>query len=64
METNEAIEASPDYARNEYAEKIAAHIEKLQSRAKAAGLDYFLLRTDRPLDAALREYFTLRQGRM
>jgi uncharacterized protein (DUF58 family) len=64
METSEAIEASPDYARHEYPERIAAHIEQLRSRAQAAGLDYFLLRTDRPLDAALREYFTLRQGRM
>ena len=64
METREAIEASPDYARVEYPEKIAAHIATLQSKAQAAGLDYFLLRTDRPLDSALREYFTLRHGRL
>ncbi|HEX3685489.1 MAG TPA: DUF58 domain-containing protein [Bryobacteraceae bacterium] len=64
METREAIEASPEYARTEYPEKIGAHIESLRSQAQAAGLDYFLLRTDRPLDAALREYFTLRQGRL
>ena len=64
METREAIEASPEYARTEYPEKIAAHIESLRAKAQAAGLDYFLLRTDRPLDSALREYFTLRQGRL
>lgn len=64
METSEAIEASPEYARGEYREKMGAHLESLRSKAQAAGLDYFLLRTDRPLDAALREYFTLRQGRM
>lgn len=64
METSEAIEASPDYARNEYRERMAAHIESLRSKAQAAGLDYFLLCTDRPLDGALREYFTLRRGRM
>jgi len=64
METSEAIEASPEYARTEYREKMAAHIESLRSKAQAAGLDYYLLRTDRPLDSALREYFTLRQGRM
>ena len=64
METSEAIEASPEYARTEYREKIGAHIEGLRSKAQAAGLDYFLLRTDRPLDAALREYFTIRQGRI
>ncbi len=64
METDEAIEASPDYARTEYREKIDAHIQNLRSKAQAAGIEYFLLRTDRPLDEALREYFTIRQGRV
>jgi uncharacterized protein (DUF58 family) len=64
METGEAIEASPDYARTEYREKIGAHIEKLRSKAQGAGIDYFLLRTDQPLDAGLREYFTIREGRL
>ncbi len=64
METEEAIETSPDYARTEYRTKMAAHIADLRTRAQAAGLDYFLLRTDRPLDSALREYFSVRQGRM
>jgi hypothetical protein len=35
----------------------------LRMKAQAAGIDYFLLRTDRPLDEALREYLTIRQGR-
>jgi hypothetical protein len=26
-------------------------------------MDYFLLETDRPLDAALREYLAIRHGR-
>ena len=64
METGDAIEASPDYARTEYREKIDAHIAALRSKAQSAGIGYFLLRTDRPLDAALREYFTVRQGRL
>ena len=64
METEEALEASPEYARTEYRDKIRAHLASLQSKAQAAGLDYFLLRTDRPLDTALREYFTIRQGRI
>lgn len=64
METGEALEATPEYARTEYREKIQAHIENLRTKAQAAGLDYFLLRTDRPLDEALREYLTIRQGRM
>ncbi len=63
METGEAIEASPEYARTEYRQKIEAHIANLRSKAHGAGLGYFLLRTDRPLDGALREYFTIREGR-
>jgi len=64
METQEAIEVSPDYAKHEYRTRVEAHIDALRTKAKAAGIDYFLLRTDRPLDDALREYLTIRQGRM
>ena len=64
METQEAMEVSPDYAKTEYREKMGAHIEKLKSKAQSAGIDYFQLRTDRPLDEAMREYLTVRQGRM
>ena len=64
METQETIEVSPDYARHEYRNRVDAHIDALRSQAKASGIDYFLLRTDRPLDDALREYLTIRQGRM
>jgi uncharacterized protein (DUF58 family) len=64
METGEALESTPDYAKTEYRQKIQAHIEELRTKAQAAGIDYFFLRTDRPLDEALREYLTIRQGRM
>jgi len=64
METDDAIEVSPDYAKHEYRDKVDAHIATLRTKAKAANIDYFLLRTDRPLDDALREYLTIRQGRM
>ncbi|MDQ6760273.1 MAG: DUF58 domain-containing protein [Acidobacteriota bacterium] len=64
METQDALEISPDYAKNEYKARIDAHIDALRTKAKSAGIDYFLLRTDRPLDDALREYLTIRQGRM
>jgi hypothetical protein len=36
----------------------------MREQSKAAGLDYFLLDTSRPLDEALREYLSLRAGRM
>jgi uncharacterized protein (DUF58 family) len=64
METQDTMEVSPEYVRNEYRQKMDAHIEALSSKARSAGLDYFLVRTDRPLDEALREYLRVRQGRM
>jgi uncharacterized protein (DUF58 family) len=64
METGDAIEVSPEYARSEYPAKMEQHIQSLRDASQAAGLEYFLLPTDRPLDAALREYLTLRQRRI
>ncbi len=64
VETKDSIEVSPEYVKDEYRRKIDAHIETLQTRARAAGLDYFLMNTGRPLDEGLREYLAVRQGRM
>jgi uncharacterized protein (DUF58 family) len=64
LETGEAMEVSPDYASHEYRHKLDAHLEDLSTRAKAAGIDYFLIDTSRPLDAALREYLAIRKGKM
>jgi uncharacterized protein (DUF58 family) len=62
LETNEKIEVIPKYASTTYRAKVDAHIEQLRSRALAAGIDYQLLVTNQPLDAALREYLSLRQA--
>jgi len=64
LETQESMEVSPEYADTEYKIKIDAHLEALKSKAKSAGMDYFLMVTDKPLDAGLRQYLTIRQGRM
>jgi uncharacterized protein (DUF58 family) len=64
METKDALEVSPEYAREEYKPKIDAHIDGLKKKAAAANIDYFLLPTDRPLDAAMLEYFLIRKGRL
>ncbi len=64
MESGEGIEITPEYVRNEYRQKLNAHIETLRDKAKGSGLDYMLLETDKPLDGALREYLAARQGRM
>jgi len=64
VETRDSIEVSPEYVKEEYPRKIEAHIEALGTRARAAGMDYFLMNTGRPLDEGLREYLAVRQGRM
>ena len=58
-----SLEVSPEYARNEYRRKIDSHIEVLGSKARGAGLEYFLMNTERPLDEGLREYLSVRRGR-
>jgi uncharacterized protein (DUF58 family) len=63
METQSELEVTPDYSKKEYREKIEAHLEDLRNRTQSAGMGYYLLMTDKPLDAALREYLTLREGR-
>ena len=54
LETGDALEVSPDYATHEYRPKMDAHLEDLKSRAKSAGIDYFMIDISRPLDEALR----------
>jgi uncharacterized protein (DUF58 family) len=63
METQAELEVTPDYGKKEYRAKVAAHLEELRNRVTGAGMGYCLLMTDRPLDDALREYLTLREGR-
>jgi hypothetical protein len=62
-QTHNAMEVSPEYARNEYKRKIDSHIEALSSKARGAGMEYFLMDTGRPLDEGLREYLSVRRGR-
>jgi uncharacterized protein (DUF58 family) len=59
-----ALEVSPEYTRDEYPRKIESHIEALSSKARAAGMEYFLMNTARPLDEGLREYLAVRKGRL
>jgi uncharacterized protein (DUF58 family) len=64
METGDALETSPEYAKSEYNVRIHSHIQALKEKAASAGMDYVLLRTDEPLELGLRQYFTVRAGRM
>jgi uncharacterized protein (DUF58 family) len=63
LETQQQLETTPDFTKKEYRDRVDAHIADLRDRTKAAGMGYYLLMTDRPLDDALREYLTLRGGR-
>jgi uncharacterized protein (DUF58 family) len=63
LETQQHMQVTPDYARREYREKMSAHISALRACCRGAGVDYFLLETDRPLDAMLREYLSIRHER-
>ncbi|MBZ5661674.1 MAG: DUF58 domain-containing protein [Acidobacteriia bacterium] len=63
LETQDRIEITPEYVRDDYQKKFDAHVEALRDKTRAAGMDYHLLTTDRPLDDALREYLSIRQGR-
>jgi uncharacterized protein (DUF58 family) len=63
LETDQHMDVTPDYGRREYRSRMDAHIAELRERTRSAGMDYFLVPTDRPLDEALREYLTLRQER-
>ena len=62
METEQRLEVIPEYTRTEYRKKMDSHIDRLRTKARAAGMDYYLLVTDQPLDEALREYLAIRQG--
>ena len=62
LETDQKLEVIPEYARHTYREKIDDHLEQLRNRTRAAGMDYHLLQTDEPLDTALREYLSIREG--
>jgi uncharacterized protein (DUF58 family) len=64
LETGEMMEVTPDYASHEYRNKMQAHLEEMEKKAKGAGIDYFMVDTGRPLDAALREYLAIRTHKL
>ncbi len=64
METEDRMEVSPDYATLTYRGKIDAHVTALRDECRKSGLDYFLMPSDRPLDSGLREYLSVRLGRL
>ncbi len=62
LETEQKLEVIPEYARGEYRRRMDAHLQGMRDQSRAAGLDYYLLVTDQPLDEALSQYLYLRPG--
>lgn len=64
METERKLEVSPEYLRGPYLRRMNEHLGAMESECRRTGLDYMLMPSDKPLDAGLREYLTIRQGRL
>jgi uncharacterized protein (DUF58 family) len=62
LESGQKIEVIPEYVTSTYRTKMQTHLEQLQMRTRSAGLEYYLLPTDQPLDMILREYLSLRRA--
>ena len=65
METRTRWKFPRNTRAHEYSHRIDAHIDALRTKAQPPDIDYFLLRTDRPLDDAHARIFTWSgKGRM
>ena len=60
LETSEEIMAVPAAVREHYVKEMNALIERYRRELGAAGIDYQLLTTDRPLEFALMSYLSTR----
>ncbi len=63
LETRDRALVVPHDSRKHYLEAFGRHQETLRERTAASGVDWMLIRTDRPLDEALLHYLTVRQKR-
>jgi uncharacterized protein (DUF58 family) len=62
VESGAQIEVSPDYLRTTYKERFQEHLARIRDVAARHRADHIVLATDEPLDRALREYMSFRQG--
>jgi uncharacterized protein (DUF58 family) len=60
-ETGEERLVEPETARREYKEQLEAHCASVQKRCWNAGVDYHRLRSDEPVEDALRAYLLKRE---
>jgi hypothetical protein len=60
LETTKRLNVIPQYLRKEYLQLINGHIAELRQRLTAIGVDYTVMNTSEPLDAALFAYLLRR----
>lgn len=62
-ENGAVVEVSPEFMRDEYVQRVAAHNKRVEQSARRAGCDYVLLNSSEPLDRSLHRYLSFRQRR-
>jgi phage terminase Nu1 subunit (DNA packaging protein) len=60
METTKKLHVIPEYLRKQYLEILNSHMERIRKELSAARIDYCLMDTSKPLDAALFSYLAAR----
>lgn len=63
MESGESIEVDPVFMKQDYPQRIKAHIEDIEKTVKGLHADHVLVNTGEPLDRALHSYLTFREKR-
>ena len=63
VETRASLNVSPEFLREGYRGRLQAHVDALRDVVAGAGAQHVLLRTDEPLNEALRRYLLFRQRR-
>ncbi len=64
METGAAVNVDTQFAAEEYSAAMQQHIAGIAEVAKSTQADHHVMRTDEPLDEALRQYLMHRQRRV
>jgi uncharacterized protein (DUF58 family) len=61
MESGDELRTFPWYVKNEYREKMGEFVEQLKTQCLSNRIDYQLMITDEPMDAALLEFLKKRK---
>ena len=64
LETGRRMPVSPDRLREDYVRLMRSHLDGVEARLTALGVDYALFDTSRPLDGALFHYLSRRESRL